>query len=95
MLAALSKLGVDVKYLSEGPESGLNVELRCPGGSLTLSPDTSKAGVTTVWVENAGTVARFITPLLGYLVATCKDPSVAVVVDGNDRMRVRPVEDLV
>lgn len=32
---------------------------------------------------------RFITPLLGYLVATCKDPSVAVVVDGNDRMRVR------
>ncbi|KAF4744608.1 hypothetical protein FOZ62_024770, partial [Perkinsus olseni] len=95
MLAALAKLGVDVKYLAEGPDSGLNVELECPEGALALRPDASSAIVTTVWVENAGTVARFITPVLAYLVATSKDPSAAVVVDGNERMRVRPVRDLV
>lgn len=52
----------------------------------------------SVWVENAGTVARFLLPVFAFLFcdATGKSQSVkSVTMDGNRYMRERPLGELV
>ena len=83
MLDSLSTLGFDLKFPGPGQVS---VEgFRAPKGkSLTLN------------VANAGTAARFLIPFVGRLLGTgCLEEISSIVIDGNDRMRTRPISDLI
>jgi len=78
MRGALARLGVAVEL----PESaGAPWRVRGRGGRLEL-PDEP------LWIENAGTAARFLTAAL----TLAPGP---VVLDGSERMRERPIADLV
>jgi pentafunctional AROM polypeptide len=97
MLQALSGL-VKLTYptsTSEGIDvnvSGLGVSTAT--SALPLAADASKT--IHVWVENAGTVARFLTPALALLFCAADASKVeALELDGNRHMRKRPIGDLV
>jgi pentafunctional AROM polypeptide len=56
----------------------------------------ARSKTINVWVENAGTVARFLTPALALLFcATDASKVEALELDGNRHMRKRPIGDLV
>jgi len=82
MLDALATLGFDLKF--PGPDS-VQVGALIPG-KWDLKID----------LANAGTAARFLVPFVARLLGTGKLPGNSkVLIDGNERMRVRPISDLV
>uniref|UniRef100_A0A0G4G7D8 Pentafunctional AROM polypeptide n=1 Tax=Chromera velia CCMP2878 TaxID=1169474 RepID=A0A0G4G7D8_9ALVE len=89
-LKAPQPLSVPGMGLSGGGAGSSSLE-----GSLLGSEFVLKNGVLEVWVENAGTVARLLTPILClFLLRGNKESFASVRVDGNKRMRVRPIKDL-
>lgn len=85
MVAALSAIGVQARWHPGGNEpdpSAENPELRIDGCErVTKSPSAP------LLAGNAGTTMRFLTARLAVGEAVC-------VIDGSERMRRRPIEDL-
>lgn len=55
-------------------------------------------GNVSVWVENAGTVARFLPPIFAFLLSDSiagVGKLTSITVDGNHHMRLRPIGDLI
>jgi len=67
----------------------LGCEIRCDGDRWQVDGcgGSFRAPAAPLWVENSGTTARFLTAIA----ALAEGP---VVIDGNPRMRERPIDDL-
>ncbi len=84
MIAALGSMGVPCTWISL-PNGTRALKVSGGGGSLQL-PASGQ-----IFVNNAGTAARFLTSALCFLPSSAQ----GVVLDGNARMRQRPIGDLV
>ena len=85
MIAALSSMGVQCRW-GQGGDGQRTLTVHGTGGRLHYPASG------TISVNNAGTAARFLTSALCLLP---REEGRSVVLDGNHRMRVRPIGDLV
>ncbi|KAA0151314.1 hypothetical protein FNF31_06850 [Cafeteria roenbergensis] len=95
MMAALETMGASLRW------SGGDLLVTGTAGKPRLSAAASAAAggdgddaVPTLWVNNAGTAARFLTGALCLLPAR-EDGRPVARLDGNARMRLRPIAPLV
>ena len=79
----------DTRYMTQALEA-LGVRLESKEGALLVKGSAGKLGPYSqeIYVENAGTAARFLTAALGL----GQGP---YLLDGNARMRQRPIKDLI
>jgi 3-phosphoshikimate 1-carboxyvinyltransferase len=98
MIRALEQLGAGIEILpevgpSQQPTASATLRVHGVGGRWKLAPGQS----TTLDLANAGTATRFLTAAAALQPAP-STPDVAptsVVIDGNTRMRERPIGELV
>jgi 3-phosphoshikimate 1-carboxyvinyltransferase len=78
LMACLNSVGIAVRLL--GPEGAPDIEVEGQGGTIP-------AARAEVFAGNAGTAMRFLTAMLSLGHGD-------YIIDGDDRMRQRPIEDL-
>jgi len=72
--------------------SGAVLAVHGTGGRFTLPPDIE---TQPLYLENAGTAARFLTTMCTLITPPSAAAAASVVLTGNARMQERPIRDLV